>query len=360
MFYSRTWLESSHFFALKPFFKPAIFLLKPFSWQSHFLAEPFSWNAFCGLALDRDSCSNMNINANIGSLVVHCKHTDSCNSMNINLNIINEINYNPKIICYTDNACYRLKLTATSNILISMIMYNHSDEIVTNVVDLNNVNMICGHPNDRRYIQYKTDSKPKEAKLLRDARHKYSDGVLPCEDIKINVNREESITCENIYKMDQNLTEYFFTSQTVYVYRSIPECYWLNIYQLLNHKWTCNDTFMHDISLKIQLTVEDKHIDEICSEYFKNDTIANQTLINIDHIFYKQLKIMSLPLSIETQTTLIKTLEWYRTVILNHQPKKILLMLKIKIKIKNDAMLFNILFCFILALSQIIKKKKKK
>ncbi len=50
MFYSRTWLESSHFFALKPFFKPAIFLLKPFSWQSHFLAEPFSWMAFCGVA----------------------------------------------------------------------------------------------------------------------------------------------------------------------------------------------------------------------------------------------------------------------------------------------------------------------
>ncbi len=207
---------------------------------------------FCNETL---SCADMgiDIDTNAGLLVVHCKHSDSCNSMNINLNI------NAKIICYGDNACDRLRVTSTSNILITIIVYNHSDEIIFNVIDLNNINMICGNPNDTHYIQYKTGSVLKEKKVLRDAGDKYSDGVLPCYDI--TVNRKDSITCQSIYEIDRNVTEDLFIDA------SITECYWFDIDQLLNQKWNCNDTkamVTHHILLTIKLSVEDKHIDDIC------------------------------------------------------------------------------------------------
>ena len=147
---------------------------------------------------DTQSCANMVINIDYDQnieLDIQCKGLYSCEMMNVYIVTNNNDNSHlitANISCYVDNACKDLQIITDSsdNIIIYLHLYRYSSDIIIKYYYHENVHVLCGSINDRRFIRYDANDMPNSFEILELAREEYSSSNrLPCEDV--------NIICEN-------------------------------------------------------------------------------------------------------------------------------------------------------------------
>eukprot|EP01083_Nonionella_stella_P272744 925013_1 len=238
--------------------------------------------------VSRLSCVEVTIHVNVSSaseFALHCNASLSCSDTSITLG--NKVNSN--IFCYDANACDSMSIHTdhSSEIELNIAVYRYSSNISIDYAWFAAENVVCGMPNDHRFIRYPVRDILHSVEILYMAQKEYASNHLPCSDIEVqctgdkaeydDINRQ----CTMEYRVKPiDLLSILQENEEV-------NCYWVDLSNLLYHK--CHGNCERDVVyysydilvvLNVYLRIEEEKMHPICDEYFKTD---NDTQITLNH-----------------------------------------------------------------------------
>ena len=165
--------------------------------------------------------------------------------------------------CYVTRACDEswIHTDNSDQIMINMNMTEYSQHIQIKHEHFDNININCGHPEDKRYIKVVTDREMTDSELLDSARAEYDTKDLPCEDIYIDCTRNTDFPqeCQYQYQMNENIYTHLNALWNS-TENDLEECYWMEIDDLFepNCIGTCGyifDYYQYNIMFNMSLYI---------------------------------------------------------------------------------------------------------
>eukprot|EP01083_Nonionella_stella_P062621 162817_1 len=238
-------------------------------------------------------------------LILHCNKSMSCANVVMHLEISEMYTHSMPLIvqifCYMYDSCDSLHVDSdhehSTDIDLRIALHEHSGNIVIHHSDFSEKNLECGSLEDHKFIEYDTTMLPNDAQLLDLAVKAYGTNKLPCSDVKIQCNEDESISCLMEYNVKPiNLPQ-------ILQERAYVSCYWLDLHHFLTTTCVgnCDQEIIYyphdvifDMDIYLEIDEEEEYrqdvVQELCAKYFNNTNDTTETLHAIDAIFSYILK----------------------------------------------------------------------
>eukprot|EP01084_Bolivina_argentea_P259599 438073_1 len=253
---------------------------------------------------EKDSCLSLDAvitTSLINVLDIYCIDEWSCHGINAQLTKTPQLNTN--ILCVQQHSCDLLRVQSDGDIVINLSIYQYSSNILLIHPEINNINITCGDPKNKRYFKYDTQKLMDERQIIDAARSKYDSHQMPCDDVSIQCTENPHFhqSCSMKYKLGLfNLTKLINTRQYI-------QCYWLEIAESLQvicdgncgengTYFIYNKSVPFDIYFNVNIDNEswtDK-TESICHSYFRSMNETEDTLNSIDFILERILVIGSI------------------------------------------------------------------